>query len=330
MGEEDITVASLKDLNVCLDPGLQHERIIAADSSSRMLMLTRAIRKQLKQFVEKDEKSSNKRTQSPRVVVFFPTEEEAKEAIEPIRDSLWNEHRVCVLLPSTGFAPERIMEEFKDDKTNLMIATPNSVRGLDFPSLTHVYTMYLPFDDPREYIHLAGRVGRVGQLGSVKSRNAGRVVSIVAQDDVPRMDKLASSLGFTMTDINLTNEEVYDVKLVDELNKKDDDDKKDSDNKEVEEDDLDFSKYLNGEPEVIESDDDKKKRELDQTRKSLENNLSLECPDDKEVKGEKIGAAMTTATTDSVASEEEEEDSLNADDDEEDDEDDDISASSLE
>jgi superfamily II DNA/RNA helicase len=53
-----------------------------------------------------------------------------------------------------------MMQDFKDEKTSAMIATPNSVWGLDFPdSSHHVYTLYLPLDDPREYVHLAGRVG---------------------------------------------------------------------------------------------------------------------------------------------------------------------------
>jgi len=214
LASQESTVASLKDLNVCLDPGLQHERILTGDNT-RLLTLTRALRKELRQFDDAMSKgtSDEKNIQRPRVVVFFPTEEEAQAAIEPIRDSMWNEHQVCVLLPQTGFAASRIMEQFTDGKTNLMIATPNSIRGLDFPALTHVYTMYLPFDDPREYIHLAGRVGRVGQMGSVKGVG-GRVVTILKKDDVGKMDKLAATLGFNMTDIEIEDEEFADTKLV--------------------------------------------------------------------------------------------------------------------
>jgi len=81
-----------------------------------------------------------------------------------------------------------------------MLATPNSVRGLDFPALTHVYTLYLPMDDPREYVHLAGRVGRIGQMGSAKG-DGGHVVSILKHDEAYKMNELASDLGFGFTDV---------------------------------------------------------------------------------------------------------------------------------
>ena len=88
-----------------------------------------------------------------------------------------------------------------------MIATPNSVRGLDFPALTHVYAMYLPFDDPREYVHLAGRVGRVGQMGSAKG-SGGRVIAVLKQEEASKMDELAKNLGFEFTDIELDEDDV--------------------------------------------------------------------------------------------------------------------------
>eukprot|EP00957_Ditylum_brightwellii_P104332 7946936-Ditylum_brightwellii.AAC.1 len=92
------------------------------------------------------------------------------------------------------------MENFKAGETSVMLATPNSVRGLDFPDLTHVYTSYLPVDDPREYLHLAGRVGRIGQMGSVIGRG-GRVTSILRPEESEKMDDLAKELGFNFVDV---------------------------------------------------------------------------------------------------------------------------------
>ena len=148
-----------------------------------------------------DKGAARKQIQRPRVVAFFPGEEEAKAAIEPMRDALWGEHRLCVLLPNIGVNPLEIMEQFKSNATSVMLATPNSVRGLDFANLTHVYTMYLPSDDPREYLHLAGRVGRIGQMGSV-SGVGGRVTSILKPEEADQMDDMAQELGFTFTDFN--------------------------------------------------------------------------------------------------------------------------------
>jgi len=280
--------ASLQDLDVCLDPGLQHQRIITSSDNTRLLTLTRALRKELRRFDEEQAKKTKKDNddnpsteeemtstiQRPRVVVFFPTEAEARAAIEPIRDSMWNEHQVCVLLPKTGFAPMRIMEQFTDGTTNLMIATPNSVRGLDFPALTHVYTMYLPFDDPREYIHLAGRVGRVGQLGSVKGMNGGRVITIMKESDIPQMDELASNLGFDITDIPPeeymdTDENEILLGIKEQALRVDDDEDDDDDDNDL--DDKTATATDDGFESVVDED----RMKLERMRRYLEDKLTL-------------------------------------------------------
>jgi superfamily II DNA/RNA helicase len=190
--------ASLQDLNVCLYPGLTHERVIVENGDSSLLILTRLIRKELQNYertVSLEETDGDDIVQRPRVVVFFPDEEQARAAISPLRDALWGDHKLCVLLPKTGVNPMTMMDQFKRNETSVMLATPNSVRGLDFPALTHCYTMYLPADDPREYLHLAGRVGRVGH------RTRGRVISVLKSENAQQMDDLARCLNFTFTDV---------------------------------------------------------------------------------------------------------------------------------
>ncbi len=95
--------ATLKDLGMCLDPGLRHERIIAPDNAG-LVCLARMLRKELRKY-ENDlalAKDDDTKVQRPRVVVFFPGEEEARAAIEPMRDAMWGEHKLCVLLPKSG------------------------------------------------------------------------------------------------------------------------------------------------------------------------------------------------------------------------------------
>ena len=163
--------------------------------------MTRLLRKELEGF-EIANQNPEKATQRPRVVVFFPDEAQAKAAIEPLRDALWGEHLLCVLLPTIGVRPLTIMEQFKRNETSVMLATPNSVRGLDFPALSHVYALYLP--DPREYLHLAGRVGRVGH------RVEGHVISVLKEgEEADKMEELARTLGFSFRDIETPSEQVY-------------------------------------------------------------------------------------------------------------------------
>jgi len=189
--------ASLKDLDLCLDPGLNHQRVLVGNETTGLLVLTRLLRKELEDY---EKMNKNNDGPPPRVVVFFPDEAVAKASIVPLRDALWGEHKLCVLLPKTGVMPLQMMEDFKNNETTVMLATPNSVRGLDFPQVTHVYTLYLPTEDPREYIHLAGRVGRVGQPGSVRG-TGGQVLSILKSEDANKMEALASELGFEFTDV---------------------------------------------------------------------------------------------------------------------------------
>jgi superfamily II DNA/RNA helicase len=201
-------VATFQDLNVCLYPYLQHERVIVPAGLTALLVLTRLLRNELRAYDEGeggDETAAavdppNQPRQRPRVVVFFPDEKTAQAAISPLRDALWGEHRLCVLLPTEGVMPLTIMEQFKRNETTVMLATPNSVRGLDFPALTHVYTTYCPADDPREYLHLAGRVGRIGHT------SRGRVISVLTEAVAPQLDILAATLGFTFQDVEAPKE----------------------------------------------------------------------------------------------------------------------------
>ena len=257
MGED---AATLKDLRLCLDPGLIHERLIAPDNSG-MLSMIRMLRKELREYEEEQaaletgdgeatttvgegssvaeqlrevrketaeyfadpsstfemsNADSIRNLQRPRVVIFLPDEDSARAAIEPLRDAMWGDHQLCVLLPDSGQAPLAVMEDFRDGKTSVMLATPNSIRGLDFPALTHVYTLYLPVDDPREYLHLAGRVGRIGQQGSVSGKG-GKVTTVLDPVDAPKMDQMAEFLGFDFIDVEPVKVEMTEQSNVEDM-----------------------------------------------------------------------------------------------------------------
>ena len=263
--------ASLQDLAVCLDPGLKHQRVVVGDEASGLLVLARLLRKDLEDY---DKMNKRQDGPPPRVVIFLPDEETAMKSISTMRDALWGEHRVCVLLPKTGKSPLAQMEDFKNNDTTVMLATPNSVRGLDFPQVTHVYTLYLPTDDPREYVHLAGRVGRVGQTGSVRG-TGGQVLSILKSEDADKMDSLAKDLGFEFTDVAPIDVEVPRLATPAD----DDDDDEDEDE------------------ELLDPSD------LDKMRKFLEDTVSLASV---EVEGEEISDESSAIDTTSVQTDDEE------------------------
>lgn len=93
-------------------------------------------------------------------MVFARSEGEAVQVGEPLRAALWNQHRISTLLPS-GFEPIKALHSFRDNETTMLIATPQAARGLDLPAVRHVYNLSPP-ESPTQYIHRAGRAGRVG------------------------------------------------------------------------------------------------------------------------------------------------------------------------
>lgn len=59
---------------------------------------------------------------------------------------------------------ERVINRFKEQVTDILVATDVAARGLDISGVTHVYNFDLP-QDPESYVHRIGRTGRAGQKG---------------------------------------------------------------------------------------------------------------------------------------------------------------------
>ncbi|WP_124222070.1 DEAD/DEAH box helicase [Aquisalibacillus elongatus] len=59
---------------------------------------------------------------------------------------------------------ELAIKRFKDQTTDILVATDVAARGLDISGVTHVYNFDLP-QDPESYVHRIGRTGRAGNKG---------------------------------------------------------------------------------------------------------------------------------------------------------------------
>jgi len=98
---------------------------------------------------------------APRTIVFTKDESSAKTAARALRASLWGVHTLAVLLP-TGREPTRAAHAFRDGAASLLLATPNAARGLDLPAVEAVYSLGPPVGGAADYLHRAGRAGRLG------------------------------------------------------------------------------------------------------------------------------------------------------------------------
>jgi len=60
---------------------------------------------------------------------------------------------------------ERILERFKKQRINVLVATDVAARGIDIINLSHVINYALP-QNPESYVHRVGRTGRAGKEGT--------------------------------------------------------------------------------------------------------------------------------------------------------------------
>jgi ATP-dependent RNA helicase RhlE len=73
-------------------------------------------------------------------------------------------------------ARTRALNDFKQGKIRILVATDVASRGIDIDQLPHVVNFELP-NVPEDYVHRIGRTGRAG--------NDGRAVSLVSKDEYP-------------------------------------------------------------------------------------------------------------------------------------------------
>ncbi len=89
-----------------------------------------------------------------------------KSTTEPLADFL-NQcgHRAVALSGDVAQKQrERVIENMKACKVDIIVATDVAARGLDVQRISHVINYDLPFDD-EAYVHRIGRTGRAGRSG---------------------------------------------------------------------------------------------------------------------------------------------------------------------
>ncbi len=65
-------------------------------------------------------------------------------------------------------ARQRALEEFKNGKAWVLVATDIAARGIDIDAVSHVFNFELPHE-PESYVHRIGRTGRAGASGTAMS-----------------------------------------------------------------------------------------------------------------------------------------------------------------
>ena len=82
---------------------------------------------------------------------------------------------------------ERNLEKFTAGKADVLVATDVAARGIHVDDIDLVLQADPP-DDPKAYVHRAGRTGRVGRAGSV--------ITVIPRTRQKRTRELFEALGF--------------------------------------------------------------------------------------------------------------------------------------
>ena len=83
--------------------------------------------------------------------------------------------------------PERLiaLNDFKEGKVRVLVATDVAARGLDIEDLPHVINFDLP-NSPEDYVHRIGRTGRAGA--------SGEAISLVSPEEHERLEAIEKTI----------------------------------------------------------------------------------------------------------------------------------------
>jgi ATP-dependent RNA helicase RhlE len=95
-----------------------------------------------------------------------------------------------------------VLNEFRNGKTNLLIATDVTARGIDIPDISIVVNYDLPVD-PENYVHRIGRTGR--------AKRRGHAYSFCAENERPILEEIQSFLDSEIAEIKLDKGDVKDI-----------------------------------------------------------------------------------------------------------------------
>ncbi|OCQ22578.1 DEAD/DEAH box helicase [Pseudoalteromonas luteoviolacea] len=123
-----------------------------------------------------------------QVLVFTRTKKSADDyAKELNKDGLAT---LAIHSDKSQGARDRALEQFKNGKTRVLVATDVAARGIDIKALNYVINAELPYV-AEDYIHRIGRTGRAG--------NAGHSISLVSIDEQWLLEEIEVLLDTRLT-----------------------------------------------------------------------------------------------------------------------------------
>ncbi len=103
---------------------------------------------------------------------------------------------------------ERVMAQFRAGEIRHMVTTDVASRGIDIEDLSHVFIFSTP-DSPEQYIHRAGRTGRVGK--------SGRAISLVSAHDLMNFNRLVKRYHVEVGELSVPSDAEVEERKVERI-----------------------------------------------------------------------------------------------------------------
>jgi ATP-dependent RNA helicase RhlE len=145
-----------------------------------------------------------------QVLAFTSTKEQADKLIKSLKDDKISA-AVCHGDKTQG-ARRRALQDFKDNKIQVLVATEIAARGLDIEGLDFVVNLNLPFL-AEDYVHRIGRTGRAGKKGTA--------ISFISREEERTLAVIEAMIGTRVKRVFMEGYEVGDREpLIKSLQKK--------------------------------------------------------------------------------------------------------------
>lgn len=139
-----------------------------------------------------------KAVKSEKAMIFINTKYDLEESLQKLQ---YHKYSVSALSGNLDkFAKRKAIDDFKSGKVNYLLTTDIGARGLQIDDVDTIINVNLP-EDPKDYLHRAGRCGRNG--------NSGVCISIITENELNKIKQYQKQFN-----INIVARKLYNGKLV--------------------------------------------------------------------------------------------------------------------